>query len=114
MKLRRLNIGFELLMTTRHGKVRISWTRSLICKSIIICVITETTRTIDNTRYLPFITDFIWPRLPRQSPCLLSIATILILIIIWRALWIWMVRTGTPNLVFMNCGVLQIMAVIKC
>ena len=114
MKIGRLNIGFELFTTTRHRKVRNSWTRSLIRKSVIIRVITEAARTVDNTRHLPFIASFIWTRLPGQCSCLFSIPPILILIIIRRTLRIWMIRTGTPNLIFMNSRALQLIANIKC
>lgn len=114
MRFRRLDIWFELFTTTRHRKVRISCTRSLISKSYSRCMITQATRTVDNARNLSFITNFIWTRLPCQSSCLFSIPPILILIIIWRTLRIWMIRTGTPNLIFINYRALQTIADIKC
>ena len=108
----RVNIRFELFATTKNRKIRNSWTRSFICKSVIICMITEAARTVDNTRYFPFISSFIWTRLPGECSCLFSILPILILIIIWRTLRIWMIRTGTP-IIFMNPRALQLVANIN-
>lgn len=113
-KFRRLNVRFELVSTTRNRKVRNSLTRSLICKSVIICMITKATRTINNTRHLPFIANFIRTRLPGQYSYLFSIPSILILIIIRRTLRKWMIRTGTPYLIFLDSRALHSNANIAC
>ena len=97
---RMLKISFKLLTTIRHRKVGDSRTRSLICKSVIIRMIAEPTRTKDNTTYLSFVTNFIWTRLPGQCSSLFSISSIFILVIIWRTLRIWVIGTGTPCIIF--------------
>lgn len=104
LKIRWLSINS--IATAWDRVVRVPWPTTLIGKSVLIILISLTSRTVYKAGDLPFIIATIWTRLSTQNSSLLSIASFFILILIRWALRVRMVRTCSP-MFFMVPMILQ-------